>query len=79
MTAAKPERAFPDEMADGRGGGAGLGAELQGSRPSESYTEFTRGLSATKLAPKFVEDAPYVVPCRGVLNIVVVNDETMRA
>lgn len=78
MTAAKPAGAVADERADGKGGGAGLGAELQGSRPSESYTEFARGLSATKLAPKF-EDAASTVPCRGVLNIVVDDDERMRA
>lgn len=35
------------------GGGAGLGAELQGSSPSESYTEeCASGLSITKLPPK---------------------------
>lgn len=55
---------------DGKGGGAGLGAELHGSRPSESYTEAARGLSTTKLAPKFDGLVLYVCVRRGVLNIV---------
>lgn len=58
---------------DGNDGGAGLGAELQGSRPSESYTDAERGLSTTRLAPKFVDDATYVCVGRGVLNIVAGN------
>lgn len=56
-----PPRADGAELVvptDGRGGGAGLGAELHGSRPSESYTELTKGLSTTKLEPKFVEGVP---------------------
>lgn len=56
-------------------GGDGLGAELQGSRPSESYTELARGLSI-KLAPKFVvEDVPYGCAGLGALNIVADGDE----
>lgn len=44
---------------DGSGGGAGLGAELHGSRPSESYIELDKGLSAIKLAPRlFTEFVP---------------------
>lgn len=38
----------------GKDGGAGLGAVLHGSRPSESYTELARGLSTTKLPPRLV-------------------------
>ena len=39
-----------EDEVSGMGVGAGLGAELQGSRPS-SYTEFARGFSSTKLPP----------------------------
>lgn len=48
------------------GGGVvtGLGVALQGSRPS--YDELERGLSSTKLAPRFVL---YRTPGRGALNI----------
>jgi len=44
-----------EDEVSGMGVGAGLGAELQGSRPS-SYTEFARGFSSTKLPPKPLVD-----------------------
>lgn len=47
ITELKP---FVDGVNEGRAGGAGLGAALQGSKPS-SYTELRRGFSvAMKLA-----------------------------
>ena len=53
------------------GVGAGLGAVLQGSKPS-SYTEFANGFSSTKLPPKpTAEDEPaYRCAGLGELNIV---------
>lgn len=58
-----------DGTAGGGGVVTGLGAALQGSRPS--YVELERGLlSSTKLAPKFVL---YRTPGRGALNIVQTN------
>lgn len=71
ITELKPDAELGSEE-DGRGGGAGLGAELHGSRPSESYIELERGLSTMKLAPKLLAVfAPYVEACLGVLNMVV--------
>jgi hypothetical protein len=58
-----------DGTAGGGGVVTGLGAALQGSRPS--YVELESGLlSSTKLAPKFVL---YRTPGRGALNIAQTN------
>lgn len=60
---------------EGTGGGEGVGAVLQGSRPS--YVEAASGFSSTKLPLKpVVEDIPYACVGRGALNIVV--DEYRR-
>ena len=54
MTEEKPEDTLLTVRGEvGSGGGAGLGAVLHGSRPSESYTELAKGFSTTKLPPKF--------------------------
>jgi hypothetical protein len=50
-----PITALKIEGAEGTGVGVGLGAALQGSRPS--YTEPARGFSSTKLPPKPLLDA----------------------
>ena len=58
MTELNPDPVLAAET-DGSGGGAGLGAALHGSSPSESYIELKRGLSTVKLAPKlFAELCP---------------------
>ena len=72
ITELKPE--FPAVVeTDGNGGGAGLGAALHGSSPSESYIELERGLSTMKLPPKLLLELwPYACVDLGVLNIVAV-------
>ena len=70
ITELKPELPLV-AVADGNGGGAGLGAALHGSSPSESYIELERGLSTMKLPPKLLLELwPYACVDLGVLNIV---------
>ena len=57
------------EGGGGIGGGEGVGAALQGSRPS--YAATARGLSSTKLPPNpLFGVAMYRCPGRGELNMV---------
>jgi hypothetical protein len=59
---------------EGTGGGEGVGAALQGSRPS--YVEAASGFSSTKLPPKLTEEEiPYACVGRGALNIIVEEDQ----